>query len=83
MVEQVQKEHAIADVEVWAMDEQRLGLKPVLRNVWVPEGEQPMANVHWRFQWLWLYGFVHPESGETKRVDSTQSQYQLVQSCAS
>ena len=35
VVEQVQKEHAIADVEVWAMDEQRLGLKPVLRDVWV------------------------------------------------
>ena len=29
VVEQVQKEHAIADVEVWTMDEQRLGLKPV------------------------------------------------------
>jgi len=83
VVEQVQKEHPDANVEVWAMDEQRLGLKPVLRDVWVPEGEQPIANVHWRFQWLWLYGFVHPESGETKRVDSTQSQYQLVQSCAS
>ena len=24
-----------------------------------------MAKVHWRYQWLWLYGFVHPESGET------------------
>ncbi|MEH1888601.1 MAG: transposase, partial [Nostoc sp.] len=19
----------------------------------------------WRYQWLWLYGFVHPESGQT------------------
>ena len=25
----------------------------------------PVANVHWRFKWLWLYGFVHPQSGET------------------
>jgi len=31
----------------------------------VPEGEQPIAQVNWRFQWLWLYGFVHPQSGET------------------
>ena len=23
------------------------------------------AVVNWRFQWLWLYGFVHPSSGET------------------
>jgi len=35
----------------------------VLR-MWVPEGE-PIAQVNWRFQWLWLYGFVHPQSGET------------------
>lgn len=65
VVEKVQLDHATADVEVWTMDEHRLGLKPVLRDVWVPEGEQPIANVNWRFQWLWLYGFVHPESGET------------------
>ena len=47
------------------MDEHRLGLKPILRRVWVNMGEQPIANVYWRYQWLWLYGFVHPESGET------------------
>ena len=48
VVEQVQTDHPEADVEVWTMDEQRLGLKPVLRDVWVPEGEQPIANVNWR-----------------------------------
>jgi hypothetical protein len=47
------------------MDEHRLGLKPILRRVWALRGEQPTARVHWRYQWLWLYGFVHPESGET------------------
>lgn len=47
------------------MDEHRLGLKPVLRKVWVPQGEQPIASVNWRYEWLWLYGFVRPESGET------------------
>jgi len=65
VVEQVQKDYPDADVELWAMDEHRLGLKPVLRDVWVPQGEQPIAQVNWRFQWLWLYGFVHPQSGET------------------
>ncbi len=73
--QRIQKEYPDADVEVWTMDEQtledsltlryRLGLKPVLRTVWSPEGEQPIAPVHWRYQWLWLYGFVHPESGDT------------------
>ena len=53
-----------ADVEVGAEDEHRLGLKPVLRAMWVSLGEEPIATVNWRFQWLWLYAFVHPESGE-------------------
>ncbi len=61
----IQVEFPDADVEVWAEDEHRLGLKPVLRAAWVPAGEQPIATVNWRFEWLWLYAFVHPESGET------------------
>ena len=24
--------------------------------VWVPQGEQPIAPVNWRYKWLWLYG---------------------------
>ncbi len=47
------------------MDEHRLGLHPILRRVWTPIGEQPVAEVQQKYQWLWLYGFVHPESGET------------------
>lgn len=31
----------------------------------MPEGEVPIANVNWKFKWLWLYAFVHPKSGET------------------
>jgi hypothetical protein len=50
---------------VWCQDEQRLGLKPKNRRVWAPVGEQPIASVKTQYQWLWLYGFVHPESGET------------------
>ena len=30
----------------------RLGLKPIWRRVYVPEGETPIANVNWRFKWL-------------------------------
>ncbi|CAA9409759.1 hypothetical protein AVDCRST_MAG94-6359 [uncultured Leptolyngbya sp.] len=33
--------------------------------VWVPRGEQPIAAVNWRYEWLWLVAFVHPESGQT------------------
>jgi len=31
----------------------------------VDEWEQPTATVNWHFEWLWLYGFVHPASGQT------------------
>jgi hypothetical protein len=48
------------------MDEHRLGLKPVLRREWVDEFSDATATINWRFQWLWLYGFVHPSTGETK-----------------
>lgn len=42
-----------------------MGLKPILRRIYVPQGETPIANVNWRYQWLWLYAFVHPKTGET------------------
>lgn len=31
----VQREHPDANAQVWAMDEHPLGLKPVIRKVWV------------------------------------------------
>ena len=62
-VEKVQKNYPDAKVEVWSMDEHRLGLKPVVRKVWSEQGLQPIAPVKWRFKWLWLHGFVQPETG--------------------
>ena len=47
------------------MDEHRVGLKPVIRRIWADEWTIPTANVNWRFKWLWLYAFVHPQSGQT------------------
>ncbi len=49
----------------WCEDEQRLGLQPTTRRVWTEKGSQPLAAVKTKYQWLWLYGFVHPESGES------------------
>src|SRR3954470_23397721 len=51
-------------VEVWAFDEHRLGLKPVLRRQWAPKGQRPIAVGRHRYEWLYLYGFVHPGAGE-------------------
>lgn len=64
-VEQLQTTYPEAKLELWCEDEHRLGLKPILRRVYVPEGVSPLAQVNWRFEWLWLYGFVHPRTGES------------------
>lgn len=64
-VEQVKKDYPEARVEAWAEDEHRIGLKPINRIIWVEKGENPIAPVNWKYEWLWLMGFVHPCSGET------------------
>ena len=58
------KEHPDRTVEVWAFDEHRVGLRPVLRRQWAPKGRRPVAVGHPRYEWLYLYGFVHPDTGE-------------------
>jgi transposase len=52
-------------VELWAEDEMRVGLKPVLRRVWAPWGKRPVAKVKRRYKWVYVYGFVRPTTGET------------------
>src|SRR5689334_6096759 len=47
------------------MDEHRIGLKPILRRVWAPKGQRPLAPVQHRYEWRYLVGFVHPPSGRT------------------
>ena len=54
-----------AQLEVWAQDEARLGLKPVVRRVWVVGRERPLARTHHKYEWLYVYGFVHPSTGRT------------------
>jgi DDE superfamily endonuclease len=48
---------------VWASDEHRAGLKPVLRRVWAKRGRRPVAVAEPRYEWLYLYGFVRPTTG--------------------
>ena len=50
---------------MWAFDEHRIGLKPVLRRVWAPVGQRPIAPVQPRYQWSYWHGFVEPQSGRT------------------
>jgi transposase len=64
-VERIQQEYPDADVEIWCEDEHRIGLQPVMRRVWVEAGEPAIATVNWKREWLWLYAFVQPQTGET------------------
>ncbi len=47
------------------MDEHRIGLKPIIRRVWAPKGQRPIALGHHRYKWLYVTAFVQPTSGET------------------
>lgn len=53
-------------VSLWTMDEHRLGLKPVVRRLWAPTGKPLIRPVHPRYEWLYLYAFVCPESGASR-----------------
>ena len=64
-VQQIQRAHPQVQVELWCMDEHRIGLKPVLRRVWTRKGQRPIVRVQHRYQWLYVYGFTCPESGAT------------------
>jgi DDE superfamily endonuclease len=57
--------HPKRPVEVFATDEHRIGLKPVIRRVWAPIGKRPIAAGHHRFEWLYVTVFVAPATGET------------------
>ena len=64
-LEKLKEAHPEAEqVELWAEDEARLGLKPVIRRVWAPVGKRPVARFKRGYEWTYLYGFVRPESGE-------------------
>jgi transposase len=62
-VDERRAENPERPVEVWAFDEHRVGLKPILRRQWAPKGQRPMAVGQHRYEWLYLYGFVHPSNG--------------------
>lgn len=62
-LERLKEAHPEAEVELWAEDEARLGLKPVMRRVWAPVGKRPTARVERGYEWTRLHGFVRPESG--------------------
>jgi transposase len=51
-------------VEVWGQDEARLGLKPVTRRAWWLRGCRPRSCGRTKYEWLYVYGFVRPATGQ-------------------
>ena len=50
---------------MWAGDEARLGLKPIARRVWALRGRRPRSSGRTRYEWLYVYGFARPRTGQT------------------
>jgi transposase len=59
----VQQAHPDATLTLWAEDEHRVGLLPVVRRIWAPKGQRPIAQLRRRYEWLYVYGFVRPRTG--------------------
>ena len=71
--------HPFDEVEAWCEDEARFGLQPVLRRVWAPKGERPIATVAPDYEWSWMYAAAHPATGESfwmslPRLDTEMAQ---------
>ncbi len=49
-VDAVRSAHPTARLTLWAEDEHRLGLLPVIRRVWDPRGQRPTAWVRRRYE---------------------------------
>ncbi len=65
LVEQLKLKYPDKKIEVWFFDEHRVGLKPILKKVWSRIGQRPTAVVQHRYEWLYVYGFVEPKTGQT------------------
>ena len=50
-------------VEVWFMDEARVGQQGTLTRIWAKRGTRPRAVRDRRYTWAWLFGAVCPERG--------------------
>jgi len=60
------RHHPGASVELWGQDEARIGLVPIVRRVWALKGHRPVAQQRRRYEWLYVYGFVRPSTGQVE-----------------
>jgi transposase len=63
LTQQLEERSAVGPVKVFAQDETRLGLLPVVRRRITARGVQPIATVMHQFDNFYLYGAVEPTTG--------------------
>lgn len=48
------------------MDEHRVGLKPIIGCLWAERGGVLRVPVQHRYEWLYIYAFACPQTGESQ-----------------
>lgn len=61
----IKQENKAKKVEIWTEDEARLGLQPTIRRTWSPKGKRFIAKQTRRYEWIYVYTFVHPLTGKS------------------
>jgi transposase len=64
-VKELEQKYPNEQIDIWFFDEHRVGLKPIIRKVWAKIGSRPIAIGNHRYEWLYVYAFVKPKTGET------------------
>ena len=58
-------QHLHKTVEVWFQDESRFGQKGCLSRLWAPRGSRPVVPLQNEYEWVYLYGALNPQTGES------------------
>lgn len=62
--EQIKEDHPNAQVQIWAMDEHRVGLQPTTQRTWSKVGKRTTQAVQPGYKWRYVWAWVHPSSGQ-------------------
>lgn len=64
----MRQQHPDRRLEVWFQDEARFGQQGTLTRVWAPRGSRPDAVKQSEYEWVYLFGAVNPQTGESSAM---------------
>lgn len=53
---------------MWFQDEARVGQQGTLTTVWAEKGSRPAAVKQTEYDWIYLFGAVHPQTGQSSAL---------------